>query len=232
MLDDYALGWRKTTTTFGKLIVHGGANTVGAGAHLMRFVDRGVTVILCINNAGEDFNQPVSDALTAMVFGRDVTMPPRVVSLPASAVAKFTGNYKTESGGSLVVTAAKNGITLSANDPAGLRALYGASDRQIERYKTFEARTLAMVQGSMKGDYAALHELRPANPDREACRMEKRMLDNQTARFGSYKSFEVIGSTPESQGDVGVVVKFNFEKGSFYRQYTWVPRGRSMECAR
>jgi CubicO group peptidase (beta-lactamase class C family) len=226
VLDDYALGWRITTTPFGKLIVHGGGTTIGAGAHFMRFVDRGVTIILCINNAGEDFNQPVSDALTKMVFGGDVSMPPQIVSLPASAVAKFTGNYKTESGGSFAVTAAKNGIKLSANDRAGLRALYGASDRQIDRYKSFEARTLAIIQGSMKGDYALLHEAFGRRmPIERLAAMEKRMLDNQTARFGSYKSFEIIGSTPESQGDVGVVVRFDFEKGSFYRQYTWVPRG-------
>ena len=226
VLDDYALGWRVTTTPFGKLIVHGGGTTVGAGAHLMRFVDRGVAVILCINNAGEDFNEPVSEALTRLVFGGEVPMPPRVVSLPASAVEKFSGTYKTESGGSLAVTAAKNGIKLSANDPAGLRALYGASDRQIDRYKSLEARTLAIVQGSMKGDYAALHEAFGRRmPIERLAAMEKRMLDNQTARFGPYKAFEIIGSTPESQGDVGVVVKFDFEKGSFYRQYTWVPRG-------
>src|SRR6185369_9805046 len=89
-----------------------------------------------------------------------------------------------------------------------------------------EARTLAIVQGSIKGDYAALHEAFGKRiPIERLSMMEKRMLDNQTSRFGAYKSFEVIGATPESQGDVGVVVKFDFEKGSFYRQYTWVPRG-------
>jgi CubicO group peptidase (beta-lactamase class C family) len=226
VMNDYALGWRVTTTPFGKLIVHNGGTSLGAGAHFMRFVDRGVTIIFCVNNAGEDFNEPVSDALTRLVFGEEAPMPPLVVSLPASAVARFTGTYKTESGGSFEVTAARNGIKLSANDPAGLRALYGASDRQIERYKMFEARTLAIVQGSMKGEYSTLHEAFGRRmPIERLAAMEKRMLDNQAARFGSYKSFAIIGSTPESQGDVGVVVRFDFEKGSFYRQYTWVPRG-------
>ena len=86
--------------------------------------------------------------------------------------------------------------------------------------------TQAIVKGSIKSDYAALHEAFGKRiPIERLAVMEKRMLDNQTARFGAYKSFEVIGATPESQGDVGVVVKFDFEKGSFYRQYTWVPRG-------
>lgn len=226
VMEDYALGWRVTTTPFGKLIVHGGGTTLGAGAHFMRYVDRGVTVILCINNAGEDFNEPVSDSLTSMVFGRDVALPPHVVSLSTSAVEKFSGSYKFESGGSFAVMNVKNGIKLSASNPAGLRALYGSSDRQIDRYKSFEARTLAIVQGSVKGDYAALYEAFGRRmPIERIAAMEKRMLDNQTARSGSYRSFEIIGSTPESQGDVGVVVRFDFEKGSFYRQYTWVPRG-------
>ena len=79
----------------------------GLAAIRLRRPDRGVAVILCINNAGEDFNEPVSDALTRMVFGGEATMPPRVVSLPASAVEKFSGAYKTASGGSFAVTAAK-----------------------------------------------------------------------------------------------------------------------------
>jgi|GEM_PF-254438 len=226
VMNDYALGWRVTTGPFGKVIEHNGGTTVGAGAHFMRFIDRGVTIIFCVNNAGEDFIEPVSNALTRLVFGGEAPMPPLVVSLPSGTAAKLTGNYKTEAGGSLSVTAAGNGIKVSANDPAGLRALYGASDRQTERYKTFEARTLAIVEGSMKGDYAALHEAFGRRmPIERLAEMEKRMLNNQSGRFGAYKSFAVIGSTPESQGDVGVVVRFDFERGSFYRQYTWVPRG-------
>lgn len=211
-------------TPRGKVISHGGGTTMGTGAQFVRYLDTGIVIAACINNSGEEFNDVVTRNLTAAVFGGDLRLPPVVTRMPADSMGKFAGTYALATGGTLTARVSDGQLWLSAADAKGLAALFGA--QPSERYRKLEERTAAIIGDYVKGDYAQLQQafITPADANRLATREQKTWQEWQS-KHGAFKSFAIIGTTPEPMDDAAVNVRFDFERGAIVAQYVWFPRG-------
>jgi CubicO group peptidase (beta-lactamase class C family) len=211
-------------STHGRVISHGGGTSMGTGASLVRYLDAGVMVGVCINNSGEQFNQIITRSVGQLIFEGEVPMPPAVTSLKADALAKVAGTYVLASGGKLTATVADGQLRLAAADAKGIEALFNT--QPSERNQKLEERTSAIVEAYVKGHYEALIAAlgTGVNPERTTAREQQRWK-NWEASFGSFKSFTIVGTTPEPQNDAAVNVRLDFERGSVHTQYVWFPRG-------
>jgi CubicO group peptidase (beta-lactamase class C family) len=211
-------------TPRGTVISHGGGTSMGTGASLVRYLDAGVMIGICINNSGEQFNQIITRAVGNLIFDGTVPLPPAVTSLSPAALSRFAGTYVLPSGGALIASVADGQLRLAARDPKGLAALFNT--QPTERYKKLEERTAAIVDASVKQHYEPLLEamLMRAVPERLAERENKKWKDWE-ASYGSFKGFTIIGTTPETMDDAAVNVRLEFERGEVITQYVWFPRG-------
>jgi len=209
---------------YGRQVSHGGGTTMGTGATFARFLDAGVLIATCLNNSGEEFNEVVTRAIVSALFGRELNMPPAIVSISPAAMSRVTGTFDLPSGGKLTAFVADGQLNLSAEDGKGLAALFEA--RPSERYKQLEERTLKLVEASVKHDYEPMRQamISPLALDRLTAREQKNWQEWQ-AKHGGFKGFVIIGTTPEPMNDAAVNVRFDFERGSVFTQYVWFPRG-------
>jgi CubicO group peptidase (beta-lactamase class C family) len=211
-------------TAYGRLVSHGGGTTMGTGATFARYLDAGVMIATCLNNSGEEFNQIITRGVTAAVFGGDLRIPPVVIAITPTALAKVIGTYELASGGSLLVTAVGGQLQLAAEDSKALEAVF--ETQPSARNKQLEERTLSLVEASLKGDYEPLRQamISPLATERLAAR-EQKTWQEWRSKYGDLKDFTLIGTTPEPMNDAAVNVRFNFERGSIFTQYVWFPRG-------
>ena len=208
----------------GKVISHGGGTSMGTGASLVRYLDAGVTIGVCINNSGEQFNQVITRAVTNLIFDGEVQMPPAAISLNAAALSRFAGTYVLPSGGKLTAAVADGQLRLAAADRKGLEALFDTP--ATERNRKLEERTSAIVDAYVKGHYEPLLEamITRAVPEPLAAR-EHQAWKSWESSYGAFKGFTIIGVTPEPMDDAAVNVRLDFERGSVHKQYVWFPRG-------
>ncbi|HVQ37548.1 MAG TPA: serine hydrolase, partial [Pyrinomonadaceae bacterium] len=223
----YELAEREGTmrnTPRGKVISHGGGTTMGTGASLVRYLDAGVMLGVCINSSGEEFNDIITRALGNLIFNRDVQMPPAVIALKPETLSGLTGAYALSTGGQLTVSVVNGQLRVAANDAKGLEALF---DTQANaRTRKLEERTSAIVGAYVKGQYEPMLEalITRSVPERLAAR-ERQLWKDWESDHGSFKAFSIIGTTPEPMDDAAVNVRFEFERGSVIAQYVWFPRG-------
>lgn len=208
----------------GRVISHGGGTSMGTGASLVRYLDAGVMIGICINNSGEEFNGVITRAVGKLVFEGEVQMPPEVIDLNSTALPKFAGTYVLPSGGKLSASVANGQLRLGAEDGNGIQALFNT--QLTERNKKLEERTAAIVAGYIKGNYEPLLQslITKPMPERLAAR-EQRLWRGWESSYGSFKGFTIIGTTPEPMDDAAVNVRLDFERGAVFKQYVWFPRG-------
>src|SRR6185436_11399860 len=158
------------------------------------------------------------------LFGRELNMPPAVVSISPAAMAKLAGTYDLPSGGKVTAFVADGQLHLSAEDGKGLAALF--ETRASERYQRLEERTRQLVEASVQGNYEPMRQamISPLALDRLTAREQKNWQEWQS-KHGSFKGFVITGTTPEPMNDAAVNVRFDFERGSVFTQYVWFPRG-------
>lgn len=211
-------------TPRGKVISHGGGTSMGTGASLVRYLDSGVMIGLCINNSGEEFNGLITRAIGKLIFDGEVQMPPAVITLNADALSRFAGTYLLPSGGTLNASVSSGQLRLAAMDAKGLEALFNTE--VTPRNKKLEERTSAIVAAYVKGQYEPLLEalITRAAPERLSAR-EQQLWKEWESSYGSFKGSTIIGTTPEPMGDAAVNVRLEFERGSVITQYVWFPRG-------
>lgn len=211
-------------STHGRMIAHGGGTSMGTGASLVRYLDAGVMIGVCINNSGEQFNQIITRSVGQLIFDGEVPMPPAVISMKADALAKFTGTYALSSGGKLTVTVADGQLRFAAVDAKGIETLFNT--QRTERYQKVEENTSAIVDAYVKGHYEPLIAAlgTGVNPERLTARQQQNWKGWE-ASYGSFKGFTIVGTTPEPQNDAAVNVRLDFERGSVNTQYVWFPRG-------
>lgn len=211
-------------TPRGKVISHGGGTTMGTGASLVRYLDAGVMIGVCINNSGEEFNELITRAVGNLIFEGEVQMPPAVIALSAEKLSGFAGTYALSSGGKLIASVADGQLRLAAADAKGLEALFNT--QVSERNQKLEERTSAIVAANVKGQYQPLLEalITRGSPERLAAR-EQQLWKEWESSYGGFKAFAIIGTTPEPMDDAAVNVRLEFERGAVITQYVWFPRG-------
>ncbi len=218
----YAFGWVVETTPHGTLVQHNGGNGVYV-AELLRFVDEGVMIFLA-STVAELKATPVVPALTAIVFGEPYELPPAIVPLSPEVLRTRAGRYRAASGAEVTVRAVEGGLELLAESPAGCALLAGVPAAERERYERLGARTADIAGRMFKGDPTGIHEaLGGRRTVEEIKEQEADLMRDREARFGAYRGFALVFSSPYGEGRVETAVRVDFERGSVYNRFLWGP---------
>jgi CubicO group peptidase (beta-lactamase class C family) len=216
----YGYGWAIFTTPRGtKLVAHNGGNGIFA-ADFRRYVDEGIVYFIASN--AEIHAIEVSDLIDRQIFGGDVPLPPEVKKLGSAALARLAGTYALPSGSRLVVDPApEGGLRIAADGPDAVNLLAGGTEADVSLAKRLNERVATMIAASHKGNYQpiadAFHGHMPTESIRER---ETQMARRQEGRFGTYKGFEILGTTRDSEHMV-TSAKLSFERGALFIRYLW-----------
>jgi CubicO group peptidase (beta-lactamase class C family) len=216
----YGYGWTIVTTPRKtRLIAHNGGNGVFA-ADFRRYVDEGV-VIIAMSNA-EVSAIDVTSVIPALVFGGgEVTMPPAVVSLDASALARFAGSYRLPSGDTIEVRADNGGLRIASRAPQIFALLNGLTPPGDARFAQAEDGTRSTLEAGARGDFKTAHQpLAGQVPFERFAANDKARWDARRQRYGAFKAVEILGT---SRGEAGpsVFARLVFERGSEFVRYIW-----------
>jgi len=175
-------------------------------------------------------------ALSAIINGREVAMPPRVTRAGGEAPAKFAGNYALPSGAKIVVGLKKDRLVVAGDGQEAVSLLAGAGPEAAETIDKFNARARSMVESSARGDYAAIYEaFGKSMPLEEVKEQEEALWKQRKEKFGEFKGVTVVGTvlgqrprgikTTMSPGQARTTIKIEFERGAVFNVFNWGEEG-------
>ena len=221
----YGYGWKISTTPRNtKLISHTGGNGIFA-ADMRRFVDEGSVVIA--GSAQSDFQSTwITNAITGMLFGHQIIMPPAVAHLDPAVLSHYAGTYALRSGGKLVVTTAPAGanhephLEVTPQGRDAFEALMGGVSREVHvRLADQELRLLTALEQVREEKYGPLADVYGAPEDEVRPRTMARLTELQS-RLGPLRRFEILGTVVRDER-VSTWVRFKFENGVQVFEHVW-----------
>ncbi len=223
----YGYGWYVWERPSGSIIFHDGGNGIFY-ASLRIFPDQ--SRILAFGSNTDEFATnraaPVL-ALTRIVAGEDVTLPPRVTSHP-SELRQLAGTY--------VDPEERNLLKVALDDDA-LRVLgQGQHAFTFARTGSWTAdpvldslnmRTGRFMEMSRAAQYTEMGEFFTSADILDRIRgVEERFWERRESRLGAYRGTRVLGTIPFSRGvfPARTIVAIDFLEGTEYREFTWDER--------
>ena len=225
-LSKYAYGWAEQRTRRGtRVIDHNGGNGIFV-AEWFRFVDEGVSVFLTSTNA-EVKATPIVAVVNRIVFGEPYEMPVVAAGADAATLGRWAGRWALPGGGTITLRVADGGLVADPEGQDAYAALRTGDTASSPRAAELNARAAGIVAGTVKGDVAALvAALGVGGPPRsDVERQERQLAESRRERFGAYRSFTVLGTTPGDEGGLTTVVRLDYERGAATNRYTWGPDG-------
>jgi CubicO group peptidase (beta-lactamase class C family) len=205
----YAYGWTIFPLPSGhQLIAHNGGNGIFA-ADFRRYLDDGI-VIFITSNVSEKKSTAADRFIGRIALGQDVPMPPRAVDVDADKLRTLEGTY-----GSLKVTAAPNGINVTALDGDALALFLTAPP--AERAEPIANRSKSIADAIVHRDLKALQQLFGGRIPLETIEQRQRGLE---ARNGEIKSAAVIAVARGLEGPMSIL-RLDFEHGRVYLELNW-----------
>jgi CubicO group peptidase (beta-lactamase class C family) len=216
----YGYGWAIWTTRRGtNLIAHNGGNGIFA-ADFRRYVDDRVVVMISSNNA-EASAIRVSDWIDCVVFGGEHPVPPKVIRLSATLLARYAGTYQLPSGDKVVVAVKDGTLRMTPQGAQALALLMSGKLGVADRLKALSQRTEAIAAAQLKRDYGPLHKAfggrLPLDRIQAIETSNRRSLEEN---HGTIQSFEVLGSVAAEQG-AETYVRLQCQRGTAVVCYAW-----------
>jgi CubicO group peptidase (beta-lactamase class C family) len=165
----------------------------------------------------------VSRDIFRLAEGREITMPPRVVSAKDENLTQMAGVYGIVPGSSFRVAASNDGLRIVAQGQEATSALFAETPAGSERAKAFNARAKSIYEAVMHENYMPLSEAigREMPLERVTANNQKREK-NLEEQFGTREGFEVLGTAPTGRrGTFKTQIRIDFEKGSAVLEYVW-----------
>jgi CubicO group peptidase (beta-lactamase class C family) len=223
----YAYGWGiATTQRKTRLASHNGGNGIFE-ADFRRYLDEN-TVIFIASNA-EVPGIAVGGRVARLLFGAEVTLPPKVAALRAKTLEKYAGAYRTPAGRSFEIRRRGDRLELFAVGQPALDALFCADDSAREVSDALNRRSGVVIEAAAKGDYAPIQKALGLPPE-EVRRRADEFWSSSREKQGSFKNLEVLGTRPGGRESLETGVRLNFERGSSYLVCSW--EGEKLEEAR
>ncbi len=226
VLNDYACGWDVLTTAGGKLFQHDGASSLGSSADFRLFVEADIVIMLFSNQSpdGSALIFKIRDKIERLVFNEDVPIPPQLAPGDPKILARFAGEYRLPVGAKFNVSAGEGGLFLVPEGQEALSLLMSVNLTD-PTYKELNARTTALIEKVVRGDYQAIYESFGGGvPLERITARQKRIWEEMEKKFGAYRGFRVLGTIP-LEGASATLVQYDFEKGTETIQCVWGPRG-------
>jgi CubicO group peptidase (beta-lactamase class C family) len=218
--DHYGYGWGVLTTSrHTKLITHNGGNGIFF-ADFRRYVDEGI-VIFAFSNGEIPATILGNNQLPALVFGENISMPPKVVALEPAAFGKLIGTYRTEAGETIRITEGNGRLVVSSGDRRLLAVLAALNPAGNPRFASFEERTRRIVEAAAKGDFKPVQDAFGGQmPMKRIEEQEGNLWRQMRENNGEFVGVEILGSARQGPG-TRVVARLNFQRGSLSLTYLW-----------
>ncbi len=165
----------------------------------------------------------VSRDIFRLAEGREITMPPHVVSARDENLARMTGAYEIAPGSSFRVTASDDGLRILAQGQEATSAFFAGTTAKSERAMALNSRAKSIYEAVMHENYGPLSEAigREMPLERVTANNQKREK-NLEEQFGARKGFDVLGTAPTGrQGTFKTQIRIDFERGSAVLEYVW-----------
>lgn len=213
----YGYGWVTTRTTRGTTLVwHNGSNGIYY-AELRRYVDEGVTILIA-SNVAEAMAELALPGVTRLIFNRPAYVaPPAAGPADPARAAAAAGTYRLPAGGTITVEAADGHLRLV---PAGADAFTLVRGTMPDaRLEAVGRRSVALMDGAIRGDYAPLHEAMGREVPLERLRgMHEDFVG--TLELGTPREVQLVGSV--ARGDlVSSIVRYVFDRGTAMVEVQW-----------
>jgi CubicO group peptidase (beta-lactamase class C family) len=195
-LKDYAYGWRVIDTTQGTVHEHGGASSYGTCAHFRRYVEKDVVVIVLCNQFSGISNQMakvVSDKLSKILFGQNVSIPPKVVADKNQNASIKAGSYlyQVNTGGHFTINAKDDRMTLETFDQDAIQLFLGF----VEETDVITKSSLEITKDIMNGKYLSLET---NMGDQQVFQGRRSFIENYLSKKTNFKSLKLSGSLPST----------------------------------
>ena len=160
-LNNYGYGWDVLKTDHGLLIQHDGGSMLGNSAEMRRYLEAKIVTILFCNQSFDHkaLFEVVRDKIETLVFGGEVSIPPKVNLLTPKELAKFEGEYKFKRGGHLRIRAADGQLLVTPENQAAVTALYFSEKTNQNYLKEISALSLSAFRAALENNYTPLAEV-------------------------------------------------------------------------
>jgi CubicO group peptidase (beta-lactamase class C family) len=220
-LRDYAYGWRVIDTTQGTVHEHGGASSYGTCAHFSRYVEKDVVVIVLCNQFSGISNQMakvVSDKLSKILFGQNVSIPPKVMAGKNQNPSIKSGSYlyQVNTGGHFTIKAKDDSMTLETIDQDAIQLFLGL----VEETDVITKSSLEITKDIMNGDYLSLE----TNMENQQVFLGRRtFIENYLSNKTNFKSLKSMGSLPSTiiPETIEVRILLSFEEEDVTLLFFW-----------
>lgn len=221
----YGYGWFLSTTERGtRLAAHTGSNGVFY-ADFQRYLDERI-VVIASSSQSEVISPFVSTAVSAAMFGKDLSSPPQVARLDAATLQRFAGDYILPTGGRLTVTVAPGTsygpqrVFIAPQGGDAYELVTGNAGPKIGVGSAADAsRLLAALGASREGNYQPLAEVY-GTPVEQAKQETTDLMAGLERRLGAFRRFELLGGAKRGQRDT-TWIRFEFEKGERVFEHIW-----------
>jgi CubicO group peptidase (beta-lactamase class C family) len=223
-LRGYAYGWDIRKTDHGTLISHDGGNNLGATADFRLFVDQDVVIVLfCNQSFGRSSPMfQVREKITKLAFGGKIPMPPATLESIPDGLKKFEGAYALLNGSCFAISSMADALRLEAKGQDAANVVFHSEDEWIPDYSDLNARSMAVCEAVVKGDYVTL---RKELEDESTFERKRRFLQDMLNRseLGLVKKVDVIGTHPtwRAKDAVETLVEFGFAKTNIEFGLLW-----------
>lgn len=234
---DYGYGWNILSTPRGTtLIEHGGdASPEGWTADFRWYRDENVVVIITSNEMRDTWGvrHSIEEALDRIIFERPYENLPPSITLSPKQLAKYVGTYQLSTGGKVLVRSENDHLTVAVEGQAGINHLLTDLDKKsIDRFYDLNKRTAAIVEGISKDNYSPLRDALAAigidlTVEKARERYGVRWIDWKSLeeKYGKFKNYEVLGTTPAYDNMSITHIRLNFERGSTISRWYWWSHG-------
>jgi CubicO group peptidase (beta-lactamase class C family) len=215
----YGYGWVNEETERGtRLLWHNGGNLVYS-ADARRYVDED-TFLFVASSVAEFQATALAEALDAVIFGGDITLPPRVQPRSSVDPDDFVGRYELRPGDTITLAARADGIEAI---PEGCWAEYllaGGRDRIAADANELRPRTLAILLAANEGDFGPLREETGSISERMEAKQGE-YFGTQVRLGGALRDARVRRCVP-FEGELKIIVRMDHDTATFYRWLRWV----------
>lgn len=195
-LRDYAYGWRVLDTKHGTVHEHGGASSYGTCAHFRRYIEKDLVIIVLCNQFSETSNQMakiISDKLSKILFGQDVSIPPKVIGEKNQHASIKAGSflYQLNTGGHFTMNAKDSKMTLETFDQDAIQLFIGLGEETDVRTTL----SLEITKDIINSDYLSLET---NMEDQQVFQGRKSFIGKYLSSKENFKSLKLSGSLPST----------------------------------
>jgi len=154
-----------------------------------------------------------------------------VAAATIAASPAIAGAYALPDGSHLLLRVEGGKVSAEAVGQQAYQLLATGDTVSVPEAATLNKKSGAIVAALMKGDVSLLAKsMGPGGPDSaDIAQQEGQLREGRAGRFGTYKSFEVLGTILGPEGGMQTTVRLNYENGRATNLYTWDRGGHIMD---